>query len=543
MVDRGRLTASCPSILSSSKSSYRVMGSSSERKGGAILFFISFFSLELCTAIDTIASSQSIRDPETLISVGGNFRLGFFSPGNFKNRYVGIWYNIDSEPTPTIIWVANRENPLIDSSGVLTIADDGNIVVLDGRNNILWSTNVSNIARNSSAMLLDSGNLVLREENSTARFLWQSFDHPTDSFLPEMKIGVNLRTGEKKQLTSWKSDSDPSTGTFSAGISLLNIPQVFIWKGSIPQWRSGPWNNRTFIGIPDDYSVYLNGFNIIRDNPEGSLYVTYNESFAKFVLNSQGILVQTNWDVETKEWVTAWLSPRTVCDAYGKCGPFGSCEAGNSQICSCLRGFEPKSIEEWSKGNWRNGCVRRTQLQCERNNGSRKVGEQDGFFKLEMMKVPDSANWLSAEDVVECEKQCLRNCSCVAFAYDSGIGCMSWSGNLIDTQKFSKAGVDLHIRVAYSELGRKKKEKKKLKFDRLEAYKETSNDSMAEENKNHREGLEIPFFNFENMVIATDNFDGANKLGQGGFGPVYKNSASTVEAEMCLRISMRHDMK
>ncbi|KAF8411260.1 hypothetical protein HHK36_003807 [Tetracentron sinense] len=33
---------------------------------------------------------------------------------------------------------------------------------------------------------------------------------------------------------------------------------------------------------------------------------------------------------------------------------------------------------------------------------------------------------------------------------------------------------------------------------------------------------EIPFFNFENMVIATDNFDGANKLGQGGFGPVYK---------------------
>ncbi|KAF8411257.1 hypothetical protein HHK36_003804 [Tetracentron sinense] len=47
-------------------------------------------------------------------------------------------------------------------------------------------------------------------------------------------------------------------------------------------------------------------------------------------------------------------------------------------------------------------------------------------------------------------------------------------------------------------------------------------DSMAEDNMKQREGLEIPLFNFENMVIATNNFHVANKLGQGGFGPVYK---------------------
>ncbi|KAF8411258.1 hypothetical protein HHK36_003805 [Tetracentron sinense] len=543
------------------------MGSSSGTKVGSLLhpfvFFISFFSLEFCTAIDSITSTQSIRDPETVVSVAEKFRLGFFSPGNSTNiRYLGIWYNGIPGPTPTIIWVANRETPFSDSSGVLTIADDGNLVVLDGRRNILWSTNVSNISRNSSAMILESGNLVLREENSTG-FLWQSFDHPTDSFLPTMKIGVNLITGEKQILTSWKSDSDPSTGTFSAGFgSPLNIPQIFIWNGAIPHWRSGPWNNRIFIGIPDMYSVYLNGFNVIKDNPEGSLYLTYNyadETFSKIVLSSQGILVQTNWDVETKEWALSWLNPRTVCDVYGKCGPFGSCDVLNSEICSCLRGFEPKSIEEWSKGNWRGGCVRKSQLLCERNNGSREEGKQDGFLKLEMMKVPDSAIWLSGEDEFYCGQQCLRNCSCIAFAYESGIGCMSWSGDLIDIQKFSVGGVDLHIRVAYSELdkkrdvkviiiitvligtivlgictyfscrwwmaeqrGRKKKGMKKLKFDRREESKETSDDSMADDNTKQREGLEIPFFNFENMVIATNNFHVANKLGQGGFGPVYK---------------------
>lgn len=33
---------------------------------------------------------------------------------------------------------------------------------------------------------------------------------------------------------------------------------------------------------------------------------------------------------------------------------------------------------------------------------------------------------------------------------------------------------------------------------------------------------EVPLFKFENLVIATENFDKNNKLGHGGFGPVYK---------------------
>ena len=33
---------------------------------------------------------------------------------------------------------------------------------------------------------------------------------------------------------------------------------------------------------------------------------------------------------------------------------------------------------------------------------------------------------------------------------------------------------------------------------------------------------ELPLFNFAKLAIATDNFNSLNKLGQGGFGPVYK---------------------
>lgn len=36
--------------------------------------------------------------------------------------------------------------------------------------------------------------------------------------------------------------------------------------------------------------------------------------------------------------------------------------------------------------------------------------------------------------------------------------------------------------------------------------------------------IELPMFDFNTITMATDNFSEANKLGQGGFGIVYKVS-------------------
>ena len=130
--------------------------------------------------------------------------MGFFSPINSTNRYLGIWYNKISVVTYfSVVWVANRDRPLKDFSGVLTIYEDGNLVVLNGQAEILWSSNVSNSGPNSSATLLDSGNLVLRVDTTEAT-VWESFQHPCDTFLPKMKLTANLRTNQKVQLTSTK---------------------------------------------------------------------------------------------------------------------------------------------------------------------------------------------------------------------------------------------------------------------------------------------------------------------------------------------------
>ncbi|KAI9199038.1 hypothetical protein LWI28_026341 [Acer negundo] len=334
---------------------------------------------------DTITASRPIRDPETIISNGGAFILGFFSPGNSSNRYLGIWYNKKTEP---VVWVANRNKPLKDAYGVVTISEDGNLVVLNGQNEVLWSSNVSNSGTNISAQLLDTGNLVLRDI-TTGSSIWESFQEPTDTFLPGMKLSSQIRTGPIVQLRSWKSLSDPSLGSFSLGIDPLNIPETIIWNDSRVYARSGPWN----------------------------------------------------------------VHKETECDVYGWCGAFGSCNPDKKPICSCLRGFEPKTIQEWNRGNWTCGCVRKSPLQCERINQTGEVKKEDGFLKLETMKLPYFVEQ-SSVTVAECREQCLNNCSCIAYAYDAGIGCMTETQSLIDLQKFPSGGEDLYIRLAHSELGK-----------------------------------------------------------------------------------------
>ena len=41
-------------------------------------------------------------------------------------------------------------------------------------------------------------------------------------------------------------------------------------------------------------------------------------------------------------------------------------------------------------------------------------------------------------------------------------------------------------------------------------------------NEDEREGIDVPYFELESIIAATDDFSEKNKLGQGGFGPVYK---------------------
>lgn len=53
--------------------------------------------------------------------------------------------------------------------------------------------------------------------------------------------------------------------------------------------------------------------------------------------------------------------------------------------------------------------------------------------------------------------------------------------------------------------------------EKMKAILETSPNNNGEE-----EDLKLPLFDLSTMSRATNNFSEANKLGQGGFGAVYK---------------------
>jgi serine/threonine protein kinase len=56
---------------------------------------------------------------------------------------------------------------------------------------------------------------------------------------------------------------------------------------------------------------------------------------------------------------------------------------------------------------------------------------------------------------------------------------------------------------------------------------------------NQLSGAELPFYNFSCMSLATNNFSEENKLGQGGFGPVYKGKLPSGEEIAVKRLSRR----
>ncbi|GKB99125.1 G-type lectin S-receptor-like serine/threonine-protein kinase CES101 [Tanacetum coccineum] len=110
------------------------------------------------------------------------------------------------------VWVANRNNPILDIDGSIKIDVHGNLSILSSGNTVLDLFSPTLVTRNTSVTLLDSRNLVLQElyqDGSVKEVLWQSFDYPTDTLLPGMKLGINLKTRHRWSLTSWLSDTSP----------------------------------------------------------------------------------------------------------------------------------------------------------------------------------------------------------------------------------------------------------------------------------------------------------------------------------------------
>ncbi|WOG86156.1 hypothetical protein DCAR_0205357 [Daucus carota subsp. sativus] len=366
-----------------------------------------------------------------------------------------------------------------------------------------------------------------------------------------MRLGQDLGNGVDRYLTSWRSADDPSPGNYTMRVSLDGPPQILVRNGSAVQFRFGPWDGVKFSGTSFDNPDpnFISNFYSQQTEIYYQFDVRSDSVTIRGVINPDGNVQVLLWANETQTWKNLQTTQKDICDLYATCGPNGFCNiakasSGNG-VCDCVEGFVPKNPERWRTGDWSGGCVRRTALSC---------GTGDGFFTLLNRKLPDTRGcWFNQSmNLEECRIKCLNNCSCTAYSTidirERGVGCIIWLKDLIDTRDYKLDGANLFVKVAASELGSYKRSRKKRKLviiviavaslvlivllgmllryvlmkrkQRRNAF--TFNSVGDPNNKDKDEELDLPLFDFPVIANATNHFSEKSKLGEGGFGSVYK---------------------
>lgn len=421
---------------------------------------------QLCSGGDTLTSGQKISEDteNNLISAAKKFELGFFSlpigSGSTK-KYLGIWYH-NLEPQ-TVVWVANRDKPVVDSTGVFQIAENGNLIVADASKKTYWSSEIEgSLSRNVTVKLMDSGNLVVMKEDGS--YMWQSFQYPTDTFLPGMKMDSKLK------LTCWKNNDDPGIGSFTFEQSQKGDTRNYIINNdSQLYWAPNNGYNLqgihpTLLGMLENYTSTSSSYRLGKSEhytfTNSSYKMNINEK-SRVLMNFTGEIQFLKWDEEMKQWLKEWGRPSDICDIHNYCGAFSSCNVNNWKPCKCLPGFSQRLSDNshaYLEGRSQ-GCSRKSTL-CG------AIANNDSMFvNLTNIKLGNPDKEFLTETEQQCQSKCLDMClqghsQCQAYSFNlstysdrSSVACWIWTRDLPTLREEQDDGRDLSIPVKRSEIG------------------------------------------------------------------------------------------
>lgn len=347
-----------------------------------LLYFLCLWTSPHAAERDSLKPGDTLNSSSSLVSASRRFALRFSQLGNDKSTNVNnLLLGISDCASELIVWHAGKSNVARNSS-VLTLDNEGTLKVITRKGGvpIVLYNSSTQPTNNTIATLLDSGNFILKElqsNGSTKRLLWQSFDHPRDTFLPEMKLGVNHKTGKTWSLTSRLADYIPSPGAFSLEWDPKGRELIIRRRGVI-YWKSG---NRFQNLLPDATSIYE--FKVISNG---------EEEYFSFRDKNQS---------QQSEWILATTGQLKVIE-----GPI----IARADICY---GY-----------NTNGGCQKWKQPKC-------RDGEELDFSSGYFIKNEDHSTKIAnaSLSISDCRADCWNNCSCVAYSSlsDNATGCQFWT--------------------------------------------------------------------------------------------------------------------
>ncbi|KAG5070734.1 hypothetical protein GLYMA_03G002900v4 [Glycine max] len=358
-------------------------------------------------------SVENHNEDVIVSSPNATFTAGFYPVG--ENAFCfAIWY---TRPPRTVVWMANRDQPVNGKRSTLSLLGTGNLELTDAGQFIVWSTNTATPSKQNPRLhLYDTGNLVLIAilDNSEDHVLWQSFDFPTDTLLPNQPLSKSTN------LVSSRSGTNYSSGHYKLFFDFENVLRL-MYQGprvSSVYWPYA-WLQSNNFGNGNGRSTFNDSRVVVLDD-FGKLVSSDNFTFTtidsgtvvlrrRLTLDHDGnARVYSIRDGEDNWKVTGIFRPQP-CFIHGICGPNSYCsnKPTTGRTCSCLPGYRWVDSQDWSQG-----CESSFQLWCnntEKESHFLRLPEFD-FYGYDYGYYPNHT-------YEQCVNLCLELCECKGFQH------------------------------------------------------------------------------------------------------------------------------
>nr|AFK43600.1 unknown [Lotus japonicus] len=278
--------------------------------------------------------------------------------------------------------------------------------------------------------------MVLLDANG--KFVWQSFDHPTDTIL----VGQYLRAGGPRELVSRLSEKENVNGPYSLvleskGLGLYYKPKnapkpIRYWSESYVE--KGSLENVTFTSDSESFEIGFDYFvanssnfgNRILGRPVNNSTLTYlrlgidgNIKFNTYFLDVRDGVWKVTYTLFDRD------SDESECQLPQRCGKFGLCEENQCVACPLENGLF----------GWSNNCSAKAVTSCK--------ASEFHYYKLERVEHYMS-KYTTGDRVSEtnCGNKCTKDCKCVGYFYNKD-NSRCWAG--YDLQTPTRVGNSTHV--------------------------------------------------------------------------------------------------